>query len=468
MLKLKELREIGSTIAKKKFVYDNRHDREFIKCLKFILDDLIITNISSKKYSKLILAEPTYIIKDVDDFLEYISSSSGKDKDIVNIKHFVNQFVGDEHEILSGMVCKNYSVFFGIKYYNEAMKGIDSIKESGYMGCQPFDEKKVRKLFEENDELISQVKADGQYLNSVLTDCNVTMTARSGIQQFLNGPLVEELKTLRTFLDDDMVLTGELLIKGYDRKTANGLIGALISSNEKIMNGDEKEADKFLAKRGISIEELEERLTYSVWDIITLNGFKEHLDETIYSERLFTLNDLIERSNAQYISINEYRYVRTYEEAIGHFKELLDRGEEGSVLKGLNEVWKDGKPAYQIKMKMEMNIELKIVGFNIGKEKTKYEKTLGSLQVESEDGLLSTNMSGINDNMRDEFWLNKSNYLGKIVTVKCNGISYNREGGVSLLYPNFIEVRNDKTVADTLEQIREIEKSVITLKNEKL
>jgi ATP-dependent DNA ligase len=41
------------------------------------------------------------------------------------------------------------------------------------------------------------------------------------------------------------------------------------------------------------------------------------------------------------------------------------RGLEGTIIKAANAGWKDGKP-YQIKMKLEMDIDLRIVGFNYG------------------------------------------------------------------------------------------------------
>ena len=41
----------------------------------------------------------------------------------------------------------------------------------------------------------------------------------------------------------------------------------------------------------------------------------------------------------------------------------------------------------------------------------------------------------------------------KIVVVKCNGVSTNRQGGTSLLFPNFLHIREDKLEANTLDEI---------------
>ena len=54
--------------------------------------------------------------------------------------------------------------------------------------------------------------------------------------------------------------------------------------------------------------------------------------------------------------------------------------------------------------------------------------------------------------------------MGKILEVKCNGLSSNQEGGHSVLYPNFVEFRDDKDEANTYEECVEIEKMNLSLK----
>ena len=63
--------------------------------------------------------------------------------------------------------------------------------------------------------------------------------------------------------------------------------------------------------------------------------------------------------------------------------------------------------------------------------------------------------------MRGELWSNQDKYLGKIITVKANGISRNKDNGYGLLYGNLVEIREDKDKADTLEEIIEIQNAVL-------
>jgi hypothetical protein len=108
-------------------------------------------------------------------------------------------------------------------------------------------------------------------------------------------------------------------------------------------------------------------------------------------------------------------------------------------------------------MKLEMDVDLVIVGFNYGTKGTKNENVISSLNCESSDGLLKTRPQGIKEEMMVYITENQDKLMGKIIKVKCNGVSHDKDENYSLMYPAFIEVRDDKDVADTLEQILEIE-----------
>jgi DNA ligase-1 len=137
--------------------------------------------------------------------------------------------------------------------------------------------------------------------------------------------------------------------------------------------------------------------------------------------------------------------------------------QEGTILKSEMGEWKDGKPTWQIKMKLEMDIDLVIVGFNYGTKGTKTENVISSLSCESSDGLLKTRPQGIKEEMMQYITENQDTLLGKIVQVKCNGLSNDKDGNYSLLYPAFMMVRDDKDTCDSLEGIKNIENMVKSL-----
>ena len=57
-------------------------------------------------------------------------------------------------------------------------------------------------------------------------------------------------------------------------------------------------------------------------------------------------------------------------------------------------------------------------------------------------------------------------WMNKIITIKCSGVTQNAEGFYSLLHPRIASkmYRDDKTVADSLEDILNIERMAKGLK----
>jgi DNA ligase-1 len=125
----------------------------------------------------------------------------------------------------------------------------------------------------------------------------------------------------------------------------------------------------------------------------------------------------------------------------------------------MNALWRDGKHKHQLKMKLIMDLDLEIIGFNEGAKGTKFEGTLGSLIVSTSDRKIISSCGGLKEKsgIRDEIWNNQDKYLGKIASIKCNGISSNKQGGYGLLYPSYNEIRYDKFDADSFDECMKIQ-----------
>ena len=65
-------------------------------------------------------------------------------------------------------------------------------------------------------------------------------------------------------------------------------------------------------------------------------------------------------------------------------------------------------------------------------------------------------VSGIDDDLRAKINSNRGAYIGAIVTIQANALTQNRNDKVhwALSHPRVIEVRTDKTEADTYAQVR--------------
>ena len=366
----------------------------------------------------------------------------------------------DDAYIVERIIDKDCKIGMGTTFMNKVFKGL--IEETPYMGAVSFDEKKARKLFDNGAKCVSQVKMDGRYCNAVIIGGEVELESRQGEPTIVTGAkFVEELGQF-----DDCVLNGELTMDGISRYESNGIIASIIDISGKKDTRSDKENEKKLAafeeKHG-NFEEALNKIRYTVWDRITTYEYFDAKSIIPYSARVIELNKTLKSIETSHVSIVEGVIVSTYEEAISHFQDILARGDEGTILKSYNGEWKDGKPTWQIKMKLELTLDLVITGFNYGTKGTKNENVVSSLKVETSCGKLKTRPQGLKEDLMLEITENQDKLLGTIIEVKCSGLSFDSSGAYSLLYPAFKHFRDDKLEANSLDECIEIQNAAIGL-----
>lgn len=336
------------------------------------------------------------------------------------------------------------------------------IEETPYQGAKSFSEKGAIKLFEKGKAVMSQVKADGTYRNAIIRSGEVELISRQGEVSTLTGAkFLEELSHL-----EDCVLNGELTIDGIKRTIANGMVNSIMDIVEKAEERGEIETAKKVAafedKHGPMADALD-KLRFTVWDMITVDEYFAFKSDTEYHERYNTLRQRLEAQSHEQVDLIETRFIRTYEEAMEHFLDTQNRGLEGTIIKDSHAGWKDGKPTYQIKVKLEMDMDLRIVGFNYGTKGTKNENVISVLQLESECGQLKTAPGGMTEAMMADVTARQEELLGTVVQIRCCGLSQTDKGW-STQHPSIVELRTDKDTCDTLESCIEIENMAKTLK----
>lgn len=333
------------------------------------------------------------------------------------------------------------------------------IEETPYMGAKPFDIQLARDLFKGGKNVYCDVKMDGRYNNAIIRKGEVELESRSGEPVILDAKFVRELSQF-----PDCVLNGELTIWGIERYKANGIIRSLIDITSKQSSRSDSENNKriqaFEGENDMSFKEALDSIIYTVWDMITVDEYFDQKSDRPYEERW---NDLLKewiKINSKRISPVEKIEAKSYDEALIYFQECLERGLEGCILKAKDGKWKDGKPKWQIKMKMEMDIDLQIIDFNYGTKGTKNENVISSIICQSSDKLLKTVPAGMSEKMMDDVTKNIEEWRGKIITVKCSGLTQDANKNYATLHPrvNSNKFRDDKTIADSLEDIIKIEK----------
>ena len=361
----------------------------------------------------------------------------------------------DDAYIIERIIDKDPKNGLGRTYINKVYG--DLIEKTPYQGAKSYDEKLAKDVFKKYGYAYSDVKMDGRYANAIIQGGEVEFESRQGETTYIpeDSLLVKELSKF-----PDGVLNGELTMVGYDRYTSNGIIASIVDiegkKNERTQAETEAKLKAFTKKHG-SFKEAVDKIRYTVWDSITLDDYFNKKSDIEYRDRLGYLYNKTPLSECTRVSIVERKKVYSYEEAIGHFQEMLARGEEGTILKAPKATWKDGKPNWQVKMKLDMSIDLRIIGFEYGNKGTKNEDVISTLNVETSCGVLRTNPSGMNEAMMKYVTENQDKLLGTIVEIKCCGLSQNSDGQWSTLHPSVVELRDDKDTCDSLESAQEIE-----------
>lgn len=288
------------------------------------------------------------------------------------------------------------------------------ITEMPYMRCSLTD-----KLKNIRYPAILQLKADGTFRTFVKHNDVVSAFSRSG--ESYHHPLInEQLLQL-----PDGVYIGELIVNGITgsaqdvRYKSNGLLNSLTPPED---------------------------VTFYTWDFLTLEEFSNGLSKVQYINRFAKLTETDNIKKIRTFTVSDYN------EALNITHKLIGEGEEGTILKNSSSIYKSGTSKEQIKLKPEIEVDVKCIGFTEGNGR--FKDTFGAIIFESSDGLLNGQVSGLSDEERAVIARNSSDYIGRVFTVKATGISRSKTSDIySLLHPRFNGFRADKTEADDINRI---------------
>ena len=281
----------------------------------------------------------------------------------------------------------------------------------------------------------AQIKSDG-------ARCHMTRKGNKAIAFSRNGKPIE----LRCSFDSEIchlikdgeTLDGELLAfkdgKALDRKIGNGLVNKAV--------------------RGTINDEEANTLVFVSWDIVDFSS------TVPYSERITRLTEqymhVFTNSSDFFnrIRVLKTTIVKSKEESQLFFEQCLDAGEEGAMIKNMNSMWVPKRSKDLGKMKAEEVADLKIVDVIEGSGK--YAGMFGAFVFESQCGKLRVNVgTGYSDHQRKDFWTNRSSMLGRVAEVMYNQLITSKGKDTSSLFlPRFMDFRFDKSIANTLEELK--------------
>jgi DNA ligase-1 len=126
-------------------------------------------------------------------------------------------------------------------------------------------------------------------------------------------------------------------------------------------------------------------------------------------------------------------------------RETVMAGYEGIMVKDPDASYRTKRTDGWLKIKPSVTFDLEIVGVEIGTPGTKFANTMGNLICRGEDQgkIIETSVgSGFSEELREEIWANRDKLVGRIVEIKCDVLTQNRNSDTwSMRFPVFMQFR---------------------------
>lgn len=409
----RQIQEISSLNDKKKIITDNKDNELFKKCLKFLLDNNVVTGISDAKLSKEVPVVRGFI-RDFEAVISYLSiHNSGKDSDIAMIQQFIDKQSDEDKEFYSQMVTKKFRLGADAKLVNKCIPGL--IPTFDVMLGTSIEKVKLK-----GDEriFISQ-KLNGTRCAFVGDKC----VTRQGKEYIGLQHIIEDLQEL---VGTNMFVDGELVYKNKEGLT---------------------DSEAFQKGTGIAMSKDEDKsdLKLIVFDMFPLDEFWNGQSKETYSERLLNyilpLRNKVTSNHFENVSVVPMFYNGYDHTEIWNWLDYAENNDMEGVILNLDTPYECKRSKNLIKVKKFYTYDLEVVGVEEGDGRNK--GTLGALVVKYKNNTVNVG-SGFTDEERKTFWENREDIIGRVIEVKYKEITTDKKTGLeSLQFPVFCGLREN-------------------------
>lgn len=401
---------------KKTIIVANRDNELLKKCLRFLLDNNIVTGISTKKLSKKIKVNTLNGINKFEECMEYLTkNNTGTDHDIAMVQRFIDSQPEETRDFYRKMVTKKFKLGADVKLVNKCIPEL--IPTWDIQQAYPLSDKNKPR---DGEWFALSQKLNGNN-NGVIDSKNIS---RQGKEFTGLNHITSDINKLSF---KNMFFNGELIRKNKDNlpDDENFQIGT------GIINSDE--TDKSCIK-------------FVIYEMFPKEEFLKGESKLTYKQRRKTylepLSKEINELGLENIEVVPLVYEGTDQSKI---QELLDKadanGWEGLML-NKDTKWKNKRNNGILKVKSFKHAD--ILCTDVIEGDGKYKGTLGLIKCDYKGNELGVG-SGFTDEQRNYFWNNKENIIGKIVQIKYKTETKNKQGGLSVQFPIFQTIRIDKT-----------------------
>lgn len=414
----KDIQATSSRTGKEAILKANKDNVEFRRILKFIYNPFILTGIKSKKLQKF---SDYYYYGDTNQFtdlfeaIDFISkNNSGRDNDVKAIATFINDHEGDIREFLQEMFTKDFKCGITSGTINKVY-GKGTIPEFDVLLAKAYKDHghKLRGNF------YVTLKLDGIRCVAIKKDGAVQFFTRQG--QPIDD-LIEIEEDIASRFADNFVYDGELLLKPNGMNSAD-----LFRATQKVVRKDG-------IKKG---------LAFHVFDGLPLDEFISGKSLLHYSDRRQEVSSILIRADSEHVLMLPVLYKGDDKSVISDLlADVISKGFEGLMVNTALGFYVTKRSDVLLKVKEMHTVDLRVIGYEEGSGK--YEGTLGALIVDYKGYHVKVG-SGYTDDERHSIWKNRDAMIKTIVEVQYFEESSNQDGGISLRFPVFKRIRDDKS-----------------------
>lgn len=424
---LKEVKEIFDRIASvsakssKEVILKQNKDNELMKqILRYTYDKNLKFKIS-KQSVKVMEGKSKW--NDLFSMLDELAASNINNDLKNNVYKFLYNLNEDVRDLVIKILSKDLKCGISIKTINKVIPGL--LYDFQVMKASAWNDKTKSQFIKKAKEqgYMMMIKENGERGEVIKENGKVTLKTRQN--KLYEG--LTELEKAFEFMPDNTFYEGELLAfepNGKEWKTSE----EQFKLTNKILH---TKGEKY----GIHIK---------LFDMIPLEDFKNGFSKDAAIDRKIALASYVDKyqdkTGDNLIQFAKFIYQGTDTDLI---QKELERVSENSWKEGLMVLLNDSpyeakKVSHNLKVKLWYNIDLRVIDM---KESPENPNTLGSLIVDYKGNRVG--VSGFADKLKDLWWNNPNEIIGKVIEVKYKSVTKDKDGIESLQFCKFVRVRED-------------------------
>jgi ATP-dependent DNA ligase len=404
--------------------------------MKFLLNVAFNPFVTTKLNKLNVIITGNRIEPNIEQFKNLINTLIEGKSANNELREIMGRYVGsvdleeNERQILLDIITKNLVIGIKEKTINKAA-GYEFIPTPSLMLA-----KEKEGVIDKWNKIYCEVKYDGVRIVAIVKDGDIKFFSRNFNE--VDSTRMSRIKAdlislLGGDLNREVFFDGELT--DFDRKTVSGKFNKIL--------------------KGTAPKDIDKSFIFHVFDFEDASVLSSGKGTTYFTERRRRLEEMFHNKHtSDHTQLGISLTVNSAEEVADIYSQVVEGGGEGVICK-CDHLYETKRSENWIKFKQIQDCDLKVVGWEEGTGKR--TGFIGSLICESECGKLKVNVgSGFKDSELEDVneRIRTNELIGKIAVIRYNERITDKYGSHSLFLPRFIEIREDKDVADIIESIK--------------